>query len=1063
MLHNSGLGWVAGVLAGAAISLGQAAMAQAGPAAPQAQQRACDCDSPYREYKPADTPQIKALFDAVSRSDEAAFAAALRQVDHPGDYAVDGVPLLHALLTPPRALRAKDVYWSITPEDAARIREAYRAVLPARTRMLAALLATAPALDDVTYQSRRPPLHLAILYGTPDIMDMLLAAGAKPDQRGDENRKPLEFLLNRDFEFAVRMTYLPRLVDRQDMTRMVLALFKAGASRPFTDFDEPADDAVRRLFTDEQGRLRPAADFMAWLPMVEMTEGAEPLRALAATGSKPAVVEGLTVLALAAYLGNSGAVPVLMELGPRTVPATGYGESGERDVWLDAAQAAVESGHPAIAAQLLQAGMPFSQRGPQTDGASLVFAKVEASARPIMNLAAAKGDIDTLQRLLALGAPVEGDAAEPYGDTPLADAVRARQAAAVTRLLAAGANPGLVREGYDRQSALEAAVQTGDAAILRELLAAMPADTLGAALRDPQRSPMARLLREPGPQGAAMLRLFIDTGFDVKTLGAGAIRQALENRDAALALMLIDAGVPVNPTAPDPVEAAARDGDRVDDRAATPPLLIAVTTGQAAVVDALLAKGADPAAVLPDGESALYWLIGRQDTAMLDRLLRAGAKLDDPRLPEAPAPYALLNAAVVSGDMALVQRVSQANGQALARACLPEGGEFNLIDKPGYFAQLQAAGFTGQEDRCAREAGPLPERVLSLLLQSRHWVVARRDTAVEVLTQLRASGADLDAPLSRGDTPLNLAIERGRTDLADALMAAGASPDAPDASGRSPAWVALETGQPAMLSLLARNRARFDVASAPAGQSFQNTLTCQSSPEFKRVLQAAGVALATTCASPASPKRSTAKAGSKSANASGLPGHYYLRGLREVGSELLLSADGTFDYLLSYGAVDVMARGAWRSDGKHVFLDTPPIQPYSAIADVRADARPAEAGQLTVRVYHHDRPVKLDVAMSSADADFGGEPKQSEGADGVSAPIAPGALKALAVFVPLPSGARWHEVDLSKIDADARAIRIDVEAPEAAAGTPLHKTLTLQKDGALVESGDGRELRYEKE
>ena len=152
--------------------------------------------------------------------------------------------------------------------------------------------------------------------------------------------------------------------------------------------------------------------------------------------------------------------------------------------------------------------------------------------------------------------------------------VRARQAQAVTRLLAAGANPGVVRDGYDRQSALEAAVQAGDAAILRELLAAMPADTLRAALRDPQRSPIARLLREPGPQGAAMLRLFIDAGFDVKTLGAGAIRQALENRDSALALMLIDAGVPVNPPSPLPVDPSTRDGDRVDDRAATPPLLI---------------------------------------------------------------------------------------------------------------------------------------------------------------------------------------------------------------------------------------------------------------------------------------------------------------------------------------------------------------------------------------------------------------------------------------------------------------------------------------------------------
>lgn len=1065
MLQNNGLSWMAGVLAAAAISLGQAAMAQTGPAAPQAQQRACDCDSPYREYKPADTPQTKALFDAVSRSDEAAFAAALRQVDHPGDYAADGVPLLHALLTPPRALRAKDVYWSMTPQDAGRIRDAYRAVLPARTRMLAALLATAPALDDVTYQSRRPPLHLAILYGTPDLMDMLLAAGAKPDQRGDENRKPLEFLLNRDFEFAVRMTYLPRLVDRQDMTRMVLALFKAGASRPFMDFDQPADESVRRLFTDEQGRLRPAADFMAWEPMVEMTEGAEPLRTLAATGSKPAVEDGLTALALAAYQGNAGAVPVLMELGPRTMRATGYGESGERDVWLDAAQAAVEGGHPGIAVQLLRAGMPFAQRGPQTGGGNLVFAKVEASTRPIMNLAAAKGDVDTLQRLLALGAPVEGDAAEPYGDTPLADAVRARQSQAVTRLLAAGANPGLVREGYDRQSALEAAVQAGDAAVLRELLAAMPADALRTALRDPQHSPMARLLREPGPQGAAMLRLFIDAGFDVKTLGAGAIRQALENRDASLALMLIDAGVPVNPPTQAPVAASARDDDggRVDDGAATPPLLIAVTTGQAAVVDALLAKGADPAAVLPDGESALYWLIGRQDTAMLDLLLRAGAKLDDPRLPQAPAPYALLNAAVASGDMALVLRVSRATGQALARACLPEGGEFNLLDKPGYFAQLRAAGFTGQEDGCLRDAGPLPQRVLTLLLQSRQWVVARRETVVQVLTQLRASGADLDAPFGGGDTPLNLAVERGRTDLADALMAAGASPDAPDASGRSPAWVALETGQPAMLSLLARYRARFDTASAPAGQSFQQTLMCQSTQEFTRVVQAAGAAPATQCAPLPPPKRSAAKAGNKSADASGLPGHYYLRGLREVGSELLLSADGSFDYLLSYGAVDIMAHGAWRSDGKHVFLDTPPIQPYSAIADVRADTQAAEPGQLTVRVYHHDRIVKLGVAMSSAEADHGGEPKQSEGADGVSAPIAPGALKALAVFVPLPSGARWHEVDISKIDAGARAIRVDVEAPEAAAGTPLHKTLMLGKDGVLIESGGGRELRYEKE
>ncbi|WP_454674592.1 ankyrin repeat domain-containing protein [Achromobacter pestifer] len=1083
MTQHRGLGWMAGVLAGTALVLGQVATARLATAAPatvkasvpvaegvktdptlQAPREGspppCDCDSPYREYKQADTPQTQALFDAVTRSDEGAFSTALAQVDHPGDYALEGVPLLHFLLMPPRSLRSKDVYWSMTPEEVARIREGYQAILPIRMRMLTALLATKPALDDVTYQSRRPPLHLALLYGTPEIMDRLLAAGAKPDQRGDDNRKPLEFLLNRDFEFAVRMTYLPRLVGRQDMTRMVLALFNAGATRPFMYVDEPADESLRRLFTDEQGRVRPAADFLAWAPMVEMTEGAAPLQALAARGSKPAYDDGLTALALAAYVGNAGAVSTLMELGPRLVSATGQGASVERDAWLDAAQAAVEGGHPEIASQLLRAGMPFAQRGPITESSELIFTKIETASRPIMNLAAKQGDVVTLQRLLSLGAPVEGDPAEQYGNTPLADAVLAHKPDAVRVLLAAGADPGLKHQGYDLKSALEIAIQEDDASMLRVLLAAMTPDALQALSRGPDHSPLAWVLRQRGKQGAAMLRQLVDAGFDLKTLDAEAIRQALENRDEATAMALIDAGVPVNPRT---VAAAPSDETR-DDRQGTPPLLLAVALRQNAIIEKLLAKGADPLALTPEGESALYWLIARQDgNAMLERLLRAGARLDDPRLPQAPAPYALLNAAVASGDMALVQRVSQANGQRVSDACMPQNGEFILLDKPGYFAELARAGFTGKSVACVHDAEPLPQRIVSLLLHGRQLTVARHDTVVQVLRQLKAAGMDLDAPLGKGDTALNMAITLGRADLAEALLEAGASPDSADAAGRSAAWVALETGQPGMLAMLARHDARFDTASAPAGQSFQATLSCQSAPEFGRALQAAGVAGIADCAQPVALRGAGGKAVSKSASSGGLPGHYYLRGMREVGSELLLSGDGSFDYLMSYGAVDIVARGTWRSDGRHVYLDSPPIQPYSAIADVRADTRLAQPGQLTVRVYYQDRPVKVDVAMSSAEADYAGTPRQSEGADGVSAPIAPGALKAMAVYVPLPAGARWHDVDISKIDAATRAVRVDLTLPESAATAPLHKTLALHKDGALVEASGGRELRYEKE
>ena len=44
----------------------------------------------------------------------------------------------------------------------------------------------------------------------------------------------------------------------------------------------------------------------------------------------------------------------------------------------------------------------------------------------------------------------------------------------------------------------------------------------------------------------------------------------------------------------------------------------------------------------------------------------------------------------------------------------------------------------------------------------------------------------------------------------------------------------------------------------------------------------------------------------------GLAGHYYLQGVMEVGSELLLHADGRFEYFLAYGAYDESATGTWK-------------------------------------------------------------------------------------------------------------------------------------------------------
>lgn len=49
-------------------------------------------------------------------------------------------------------------------------------------------------------------------------------------------------------------------------------------------------------------------------------------------------------------------------------------------------------------------------------------------------------------------------------------------------------------------------------------------------------------------------------------------------------------------------------------------------------------------------------------------------------------------------------------------------------------------------------------------------------------------------------------------------------------------------------------------------------------------------------------------------------GHYYLQGVRETGSELLLRPDGRFEWYITYGAVDQTARGTWTRTGDTIEL-----------------------------------------------------------------------------------------------------------------------------------------------
>ena len=53
-----------------------------------------------------------------------------------------------------------------------------------------------------------------------------------------------------------------------------------------------------------------------------------------------------------------------------------------------------------------------------------------------------------------------------------------------------------------------------------------------------------------------------------------------------------------------------------------------------------------------------------------------------------------------------------------------------------------------------------------------------------------------------------------------------------------------------------------------------------------------------------------------------IAGHYVLHGVMEVGSELLLKADGSFEYMLVYGAADYWAKGTWLRKDNSVILNS---------------------------------------------------------------------------------------------------------------------------------------------
>jgi hypothetical protein len=100
-----------------------------------------------------------------------------------------------------------------------------------------------------------------------------------------------------------------------------------------------------------------------------------------------------------------------------------------------------------------------------------------------------------------------------------------------------------------------------------------------------------------------------------------------------------------------------------------------------------------------------------------------------------------------------------------------------------------------------------------------------------------------------------------------------------------------------------------------------------------------------------------------------MAGHYVLRGVMEVGSELLLKSDGTFEYMLAYGAADYWAKGTWRQENNHVVLNSAGRKeaPFRLL---RSEA--GETGKIRVWVIgkNGDGVENIEVALEAAGQHF---------------------------------------------------------------------------------------------
>jgi ankyrin repeat protein len=332
-----------------------------------------------------------------------------------------------------------------------------------------------------------------------------------------------------------------------------------------------------------------------------------------------------------------------------------------------------------------------------------------------------------------------------------------------------------------------------------------------------------------------LLALLLFTIPTAKTRPNGDLHSAIRKGDLVSVQYLVGIGIDPNTTT---------------DEHGTPALVAAAIYGNAAMLRALLDKGANPNVRDAGGATALIVSAGDPEKARL--LIRAGADV---------------NAQSASGRTALQVAAAAAGGSEVVKMLLDKGARVDVRDNiepipilftgGGKSTPLAEAGRTGDlasirmlaaagadiNARSAQKVSALSEAALYGRRDVVKWLLDHGANASDPVTVLQvpvlslaairgdamivrmllAKGADVNAKDATGSTPLFWALrsDYDSHEVVDVLLKAGADPNAKDLAGESALDLARRRGMTRSVKILraAGARGRTSVSMATNGDS----------------------------------------------------------------------------------------------------------------------------------------------------------------------------------------------------------------------------------------------------